>query len=361
MIDEEQRKFERQEDSTKDPAHVGAAPATDCATQDKAALATNSHRTLAFAVAVPALLIVGIGSFYVFQNTSPKGSQSRDLEGAYAALEQSLSENAVASIHGDDVGSLIERLEARLKTDPDDVDGWRVLGWSHFRSQRFEKAAEAYGRAEKLNPGSAMLKSLRGEALVAAANGKVTNQALDAFKSAIALDPSDVRAQFYSGQAELQNGNAKSALDIWIDLLKTAPKETEWATDLRERILQVSRESGTDVSASLPLPQEAETHAATKQNHSGPTANDIKNASKLTPQAREAMARSMVERLAKRLEGSPNDPDGWIMLIRSRMVLNDSTEATAAFKRAMDIFANNPEVKERIRLAAQALNVTSGQ
>jgi cytochrome c-type biogenesis protein CcmH len=73
------------------------------------------------------------------------------------------------------------------------------------------------------------------------------------------------------------------------------------------------------------------------------------------------MARDMVERLATRLETSPNDPDGWIMLIRSRIVLSEQAEAKAGLKRALDVFAESPEIKRRIRLAAQALGVTIGE
>lgn len=356
ITDREQRDPPNQDGNTSALENVGTAPSLDRDTRSQA-----EKLAVALAVAIPALLIVGVGSYFVLQDKSANSPRSLDPEAAYAALEQSLAGNVAASIHAGNVDSLIERLEDGLRAHPDDVDAWRVLGWSHFRKQRFEKAAEAYRRAAKLDPGNALLKSLHGEALVAAANGQVTAQALNAFKAALALERNDVRARFFSGQAELQSGDVKSALDTWIALLKDAPKEAGWARDLRERILEVSRQSGTNVSKSLPPPPKAASISATRTNRTGPTAKDIENASKLTSQAREAMARSMVERLAKRLKTSPSDPDGWIMLIRSQMVLREPTEAKAALKRAMDVFAANPEIKERIRLAAQALNVTLGQ
>ena len=359
--DREQRDPPSQDTNTSGAAKITSAPSSDRGTRSDTMRSAQSHRMLAFAAAIPALLIMGVGSYFVLQDNSANDPQSRDPEAAYAALEQSLSGNVGASMHAGDIDSLIGRLEVSLMAHPDDVEGWRVLGWSHFRKQRFEKAAEAYHRAVELNPGDPVLKSLHGEALVASANGQVTVEALSAFKAALVLHPNDVRARFYSGQAEIQNGDVKSALDTWIDLLTNAPEGAEWAADLRERILEVSRQSGTDVSRSLPPPSRTASNSTTMQNRAGPTAKDMENASRLTPRARNTMARDMVERLATRLETSPNDPDGWIMLIRSRIVLSEQAEAKAGLRRALDVFAERPDIKRRIRLAAQALGVTIGE
>ncbi len=47
---------------------------------------------------------------------------------------------------------------ARLETSPEDVKGWRMLGWSYFHTGRYEQAATAYARAVELDPNSAELK-----------------------------------------------------------------------------------------------------------------------------------------------------------------------------------------------------------
>ena len=46
-----------------------------------------------------------------------------------------------------DVSTMIERLAARLETTPEDIKGWRMLGWSYFNTGRYEQAAAAYARA----------------------------------------------------------------------------------------------------------------------------------------------------------------------------------------------------------------------
>ena len=63
-----------------------------------------------------------------------------------------------------DVNTMIERLAARLKTTPDDIKGWRTLGWSYFHTGHYQQAATAYARAVELDPNSAELKGLHEEA-----------------------------------------------------------------------------------------------------------------------------------------------------------------------------------------------------
>ena len=63
-----------------------------------------------------------------------------------------------------DVDTMIERLAARLETEPDDVKGWGTLGWSYFQMARYEQAANAYAKALELDPSSAEFKRSYEEA-----------------------------------------------------------------------------------------------------------------------------------------------------------------------------------------------------
>jgi cytochrome c-type biogenesis protein CcmH len=54
----------------------------------------------------------------------------------------------------------------------------------------------------------------------------------------------------------------------------------------------------------------------------------------MSPEERQAMIRSMVDRLAARLEQNPNDKDGWTRLAHAYDVLGESEKAEAARARA---------------------------
>jgi cytochrome c-type biogenesis protein CcmH len=65
----------------------------------------------------------------------------------------------------------------------------------------------------------------------------------------------------------------------------------------------------------------------------------------------------MVDGLASRLERSPHDADGWIKLIRSRVVLGEGDLAKQALDRGLAALADDATERDRIAAAAQDLGV----
>ena len=147
---------------------------------------------------------------------------------------------------------MIERLANRLKQDPKDANGWRMLGWSYFSTQRYSEAADAYAKAIELQPEVAALKTARAEAMVRAAKDVVTPETMALFDDALKQDPKDPRARYFKGLAKEQAGDKKSAVEEWVAILKeSAPAEPWWA-ELRKRTAELGREIGADLSG-LPL------------------------------------------------------------------------------------------------------------
>jgi cytochrome c-type biogenesis protein CcmH len=165
--------------------------------------------------------------------------------------------------------------------------------------------------------------------------------------------------------AKEQKGDNQGAIDEWLALYKIAPADAEWTADLRIRIEEVAQKAGIDVGAKLAEAKPAATAAAQASaapahpGPAGPSAADIENAEQMSAADRQAMVTNMVEGLANRLETSPRDPDGWIMLIRSRMAMNDAEKARAALEKAKSVFADEPETQQRIVQAAQTMGIAA--
>jgi cytochrome c-type biogenesis protein CcmH len=142
------------------------------------------------------------------QSAGPAGTSFPQTSTTNQAVEQlqkfvsgeSGTTNARTSNSGlPPVDELIERLNARLQKNPKDISGWRTLGWSQFNLQHYNDAATTYAKAIEVFPNIADLYSLRGEALVQAANGTVTPESKQAFGEALKIDKNDVRARFFNG------------------------------------------------------------------------------------------------------------------------------------------------------------------
>ena len=304
-----------------------------------------------------------------FTSFSPDSSAQK----GFAAAEQTrMSENeGEPRPHAGlpSVEEMIQRLTARLIRNPKDSEGWRTLGWSYLNIGRFQEAAEAYARAIELDPDIAEVRGDRIEALVAAADGIVTSEAKTAIEDTLKLDPKNVQARFFLGLAEEQEGDKASALAEWTELLKNTNSDEPWVVDLKNRISELGRNMGVDGGSRPAEPKPVIVGrmrgAMTAQGGSqtprevenGPGTADVQAAEAMPAADRSLMIREMIDGLANRLEQSPRDADGWIKLIRSRIVLGESKLAKQALARGLNVFADDAGERDRIAAAAQQLGL----
>jgi cytochrome c-type biogenesis protein CcmH len=293
-------------------------------------------RIALFAAATIAIVAVGVGI-----------SKSRDSTTAPATASSTEPQA--------DVDSLISSLEAKLKQNPNDAEGWRMLGWSFFETGRYAESATAYRKATQLAPANAEYWSSLGEALVLAGSGDVPTDASGAFKRALSLDANDPRARYFLGVEQDMAGDHEAAIETWLNLLEDTPAGAPWAADVRKTIEQVATKEQIDVSARLvALKRNAPSSTTALAAIPGPDRVQMAAASKLPPGQQEAMVRSMVDGLAAKLQADPRQPDRWIMLIRSRMMLGQGGAAAQALTQAV---AANPASRDELVSAAKILGV----
>lgn len=135
-----------------------------------------------------------------------------------------------------DIGEMMASLEARLAEQPDDVDGWKMLGRSWMHLENFPEAVRAFERAVELE-GSSNAQTLvsLGEAVLGSDREAVAGRAGQLFENAVAVQPDNPRALFYAGMAAAARGDTPLAADRWEALLAQSPPP-EIQAILRERI-----------------------------------------------------------------------------------------------------------------------------
>ncbi len=259
-----------------------------------------------------------------------------------------------------DVNSMIASLEAKLKQDPDNAQGWRMLGWSYFETGDLMRSASAYRRAAQIEPNNAENWSSLGEALQTASS-EVSPEAKSAFERAIGIDAKDPRARYFLGVQKDLSGQHGAAVDDWIALLKDTPPGAPWEADLRRTITQVAEKSKIDLKGRMPVaaPATAGQSVATAAIP-GPTPEQLAAASSIPPSQQDEMVQGMVSRLADRLKSNPKDADGWIRLMRARMVLGESKAASEALQSGRAAFQGDAPTQGRLDRAAAELGVPRG-
>ncbi|MCH7627679.1 MAG: tetratricopeptide repeat protein, partial [Proteobacteria bacterium] len=197
------------------------------------------------------------------------------------------------------VDDVIAKLEKRLADNPDDAEGWRMLGWSYFQTERYAEAATALKKATKLDPENAQTWSFLGEALVLASKeeGRMPGDARAAFDKAIKLDPKDARARYFQAVAMDLGGRHRQAINAWFDLLEDTPADAPYAEDIRSVIRAVGEKHKIEVEKRLAEAQFAAPAggAITDGPHKaaagipGPTSDEMKAAAALPKGQQEAM------------------------------------------------------------------------
>jgi len=293
---------------------------------------------MGIAFVVAGAIALGASTIYALRGAPGQGAASPAMQAAAQPGEHPAG----------DAEAMVRSLEQRLAAQPDDAEGWRMLGWSYFQLRRFADSAQAYGKARSIDPNVPDYASAMGESLVQAAEGVVTPEARSAFETARAMDPSDARARYFLAVLKDQQGNAKGAIDEWIALLAESPADAPWVPHLRDTIAQSAAKAGIDVSARLP---------AIAPRAPGPDQADIAAAAQLSPDDRKAMIRSMVDGLAAKLAANPADAEGWMRLMRARMVLGDKSGAAAAYRTASQTFVGDAAITSQLTRAAQEIGL----
>ena len=307
----------------------------------------NNVRTwIAFAIA--GWLVAGATLVYVFYGQPDLPARpfaAANSNGSITLGNVSAAQSGTMSASVGNVEDLVANLEARLQGEPDDAEGLRMLAWSYFNTEKYKLSAQTYAKSVALDDSNSDVLSAYAEARVRAANGLVDDETLTIVEQALTLNPLDPRAGFFLGMASEQAGDAQAALDIWGEILVSAPLDAEWRTGLIQRIEELAAAANlTPPEAFLgqegiDLPMSAQT---------GPSGADIAAAEALSPQDRQEMIDGIVEGLAARLKENPDDPDGWVQLMRSYTVMGNDIAALDALISATNFYSNQPDTRAQL-------------
>lgn len=200
----------------------------------------------------------------------------------------------------------IAQVEARLVETPNDIRGWQVLAPVYMQTGRYGEAVNAFRRIILLSPPSADAETDLAEALILAAGGDITDEALDLLRSAAGRDPEHVRSRFYLAGALTEAGEFAEAVTLWEYMLTLGTGEEPWLGTARAG-LAAAQAGQTGATLARPEPD----------------------------QTQQVMIRGMVETLAARLYDTGGSVEEWRQLVRSRMVLDGGDAATADLARGL--------------------------
>ena len=132
-----------------------------------------------------------------------------------------------ASSPADTPVAMVASLARRLEREPDDLQGWLMLGRSYSALEQYPLAARAYQRADRLSNGR-NAEALTGwaEALTLGDENELQGRAGRLFEQALAIDPKAGKALFFGGIAAQRRGELPLARQRFAELLNQDPPAT---------------------------------------------------------------------------------------------------------------------------------------
>ena len=141
------------------------------------------------------------------------------------------------------LGDAIAQLEAELERNPDQAEGWRLLGQALQREGQSAKARDAYAKASTLAPDDADIASEAAQARAFADDRRLFDaQAVALLEAALKANPAHERARWFLGVAQRQAGRNAEAAATWAPLLAQVDAAT--AASLRKEINAARAQAG---------------------------------------------------------------------------------------------------------------------
>ena len=125
------------------------------------------------------------------------------------------------------VAAMVEKLAARMKERPDDVEGWIMLARSYTVLGRFADAVPAYRRAVELQPRNASLLADYADTVAATKRTADNPESIALIERALAIDPGHPKALALAGTVDYDRGDYARAIDRWQLILERVSPESE--------------------------------------------------------------------------------------------------------------------------------------
>jgi len=211
-------------------------------TAEAAASATagSSQRAVVSAV-VMALVFPLLGSFVYLTLGDPM-----------AVVEPSLTARAEQD-GAPDFAAMAEKLKAKLKTNPNDVQSWVLLGRAHRNQNQYDEAIDAYNHAVALDSDD-RLAIERVEAIAAKNGGQFKGEPWDVIRKILAKNPQHANALLLAGSAAFSEGQFKQALAYWTTLRSQLADGSQEAVAVDNALRAAAEKAGVEIGVKAKKP-----------------------------------------------------------------------------------------------------------
>jgi cytochrome c-type biogenesis protein CcmH len=148
--------------------------------------------------------------------------------------------------------AMVDQLAAKLRANPDDGEGWALLGRSYRVLGRFDAAVMAYNEASKRLAPNAQLYTDWAEAIAQAQGRTLVGQPTELLERAIKLEPDNLKALALLGAAAMERNDRPAAIATWTRLRGLLPPDSPQARQIDAALAQAGAPTSGSPVAEAP-------------------------------------------------------------------------------------------------------------
>lgn len=163
-----------------------------------------------------------------------------------------------------EIDTVVESLAARLKDNPEDIEGWVMLARTYTMMERFGDASSVYAKLVEMVPNNPQFLSDYADMLAMTNSGSLRGRPAELVTRALSIDPNYPKALALAGTIEFEQQKYGQAADYWERLLKVIPADTPFAQSVNESVAEARSlaQGGGSVSRPEQFAQSADTGTA---------------------------------------------------------------------------------------------------
>jgi len=161
-----------------------------------------------------------------------------------------LSRQAEHGATVEQIETMVARLAARMRENPDDAEGWKLLGRSYAALGRFAEAADAYAKAAVRTPRDAQLLVDFADVLAMARGQRLEGEPEKLIERALEIDPQNLKGLALAGTVAFERKDYAQAAAYWQRMLPLVPADSEDARVIQQNVAEAKSLAGTGSAAS---------------------------------------------------------------------------------------------------------------
>lgn len=155
------------------------------------------------------------------------------------------------------IAAMVGKLEDRLKSQPDDAQGWSMLGRSYSVLGRYAEAVNAFKKVIELQPRDAQAYADQADATAMAHDRQLAGEPEKLIAKALELDPKNLKALALAGTIAFDRADYATAVRHWEAAIAAGEGDSELVRNLQAGVAEARSRGGLAPAAnaaSTPAP-----------------------------------------------------------------------------------------------------------